>query len=374
MVDFQFNIFNFIILGSVFVGLTFSLLLLCTPRINKKANIYLGLLSLIIVCWNSWVLSLDFSIFNYFPKFYCIPLNFSLALGPLIYLYTQQMTHVEKKFKRRELWHFLPLVIELSVHVLIVVQALNLGVLATDTPLFFTLIPWVQFAAICSILYYAFRSLKKIKAYHRWLKLNYSNDGEYSLNWLYRLIIIFAVLWFLWVPYTLVDYYRYDFQLGIADYYPLYILLSLISIWISAEAFLKPEVIFLESSRKELPKNEEKSNEISSKASWLNQQMKANLFYLDARLSLQSLASELDLHPNYLSKIINSGLDKNFADFVNEFRVHAVIEKLNDPAYAHITLLGISFESGFNSKSTFNRVFKQITGKTPMDYKKSMPN
>ncbi|HVV54143.1 MAG TPA: ABC transporter permease, partial [Mucilaginibacter sp.] len=74
----------------------------------------------------------------------------------------------------------------------------------------------------------------------------------------------------------------------------------------------------------------------------------------------------------------NTGLRKNFNDFVNEFRIQDVTRKMKDPAYDRITLLGIAYDCGFNSKTTFNRAFKQITGESPAEYKaqlkKERPN
>ena len=282
MYELDLNIFNLLIIASVFVGLTFGLLLIFTKRINQTANRFLGLAALIIVLWNIWVLSLDLDIFRYFPKFYLIPLNFSLALGPSLYLYTTKMTNAGYVFTKKDGFHFLPVIFELVVHFIIVKEALNSGVLATDTSSFFMLIPIVQLCAIISIAIYAILSLKKIKRYHEWLKMNYSNDHKYSLDWLYRLIAIFGIMWLLLVPYTLVDYLFFDFQLGIKDYYPMYILLPLITLWISAEVFLKPEVILLETNSKNSDTNkhdkEEVDTEIKEKAAWLETQMESNLF------------------------------------------------------------------------------------------------
>ena len=111
---------------------------------------------------------------------------------------------------------------------------------------------------------------------------------------------------------------------------------------------------------------------------WLQHQMKVKRFYLDADLSLNSLAKELGISIHELSRIINTGLRKNFNDFVNEFRIQDVTRKMKDPVYDRITLLGIAYDCGFNSKTTFNRAFKQIIGKNPAEYKtqlkKERPN
>jgi adenylate cyclase len=84
--------------------------------------------------------------------------------------------------------------------------------------------------------------------------------------------------------------------------------------------------------------------------------------YLDPDLTLRSLAEMLDLPPNYLSQLLNEGFDQNFAEYVNSYRLETFKTKAADPANAHLTLLGLAYESGFNSKSVFNSFFKKTMG------------
>ncbi len=374
MSELNLNIYNLIIVASVFIGTTFGFLLIFTKRINRKANILLGLLTFIIVLWNIWILSIDFQVSNFIPLFYLIPLNYSLALGPLLYFYVKKITNANYRISNKDLLHFSPLIIELVAHSIICNEALINNTIALETSIYYQLMPILQFMAIISVISYSVFALIEIRAYHNWLNKNYSTNDRYSLKWLYRLIVIFALLWFLWVPYTIIDYVLFNYHLGMDSYYPIYVLLSVITIWISAEAFLRPEIILLERIKDDTKKKEKPSEEISIKANWLQEQMMSNRFYLNSELTLKSLANELDIHPNILSKIINDGLDKNFSDFINEYRVNAIVEKLHSGNYNHITLLGLSFECGFNSKTTFNRVFKNSMGVTPIQYKKSLKN
>ncbi len=92
--------------------------------------------------------------------------------------------------------------------------------------------------------------------------------------------------------------------------------------------------------------------------------------YLDATLSLRSLADQIDIHPNQLSWLLNESLGKNFSEFINHYRVDAFKQLAKDPKNAHITLLGLAYESGFNSKTVFNTYFKKETGLTPNQYLK----
>jgi len=93
--------------------------------------------------------------------------------------------------------------------------------------------------------------------------------------------------------------------------------------------------------------------------------------YLDESLTLSDLASKIDLTDKRLSELLNKHLDTNFYDFVNGYRVEAFKQMVVDGSYAHLTLLALAYESGFKSKTSFNRVFKQRTGMSPSEYKKA---
>jgi len=87
--------------------------------------------------------------------------------------------------------------------------------------------------------------------------------------------------------------------------------------------------------------------------------------WLEPELTLTELAQRLHTNAGLLSKVINAGCGQNFNDFVNTYRVQEARRKLADARYGHYSLVGVALESGFNSKSTFNRVFKKLTGQAP---------
>lgn len=97
----------------------------------------------------------------------------------------------------------------------------------------------------------------------------------------------------------------------------------------------------------------------------LHELLKDEVFVTDQNLSLRSLADALDVHPNKLSWLLNRHLGKNFNELVNHYRIEVFKEKACDPENKHLTLLGLAYESGFNSKSVFNDFFKKSTGLTP---------
>lgn len=92
--------------------------------------------------------------------------------------------------------------------------------------------------------------------------------------------------------------------------------------------------------------------------------------YLDAELTLHDLAARLDVAPHVLSPVINRGLGQNFFRFVNEYRVAEAKRLLADPAPSKV--LTVAFDAGFSAKSSFNRVFRELAGVTPSQYRRAI--
>lgn len=87
--------------------------------------------------------------------------------------------------------------------------------------------------------------------------------------------------------------------------------------------------------------------------------------FLDSSLSLRNLAEQIDIHPNKLSWLLNEHIGKNFNEYINAFRLETFKAHAIDPKNSHLTILGLAYESGFNSKTVFNAFFKKIEGITP---------
>jgi YesN/AraC family two-component response regulator len=89
--------------------------------------------------------------------------------------------------------------------------------------------------------------------------------------------------------------------------------------------------------------------------------------YQNPDLTLKELALKLKTNTTFLSGIINNQFGKNFNDFINEFRVLAFQEAIKEPENKKLTLVAVAYECGFNSKATFNRAVKKMTGKMPSE-------
>lgn len=365
---FHITLFDAAFFGTLFIGFTFILLLWSTGKANKVANRFLAIALAVVVLWITRILGIDIGLSTYIPHWSRLPLQYLLALGPLIFFYVLKITMPEYKFRFKDLLHFSPLMLELGAQLLEVKESVRTGAATYNTLTFHQLNPVLQLLAFISVSTYLYLSFRLIERFYQRLKFNAVSDRyRFELRWLHRLLAGFGLLWLLWIPYTAVDYFYYHNQLGIHTYYPMYLLLAVMTIWIAASAHSRVRVglpAALPALFKPSP-----PGELKQKGRWLKKFVKENCYYKDPELSLVSLAEKIELTTHELSRIINIAFKKNFNDFINEYRVQEAIRKMQDPAYDHLTLLGVAFESGFNSRTAFHRIFKQFTGKTPAEYK-----
>ncbi|MBQ4915610.1 tetratricopeptide repeat protein [Maribacter sp. MMG018] len=96
--------------------------------------------------------------------------------------------------------------------------------------------------------------------------------------------------------------------------------------------------------------------------------------FLNPQLSLKIVADVLGLNTNKMSFLINQAFNANFNDFVNSYRLNHFKTISLDPKNSHLTILGLAYDSGFNSKSVFNNYFKKTEGTTPSQWVKSNCN
>lgn len=90
--------------------------------------------------------------------------------------------------------------------------------------------------------------------------------------------------------------------------------------------------------------------------------------YLDSELNIETLSQELNVSSDYLKQIINQKASSNFFEFINTYRLRELKKRVMDRENNDTTLLSLAFESGFSSKSSFYKTFKELTGITPSQY------
>ena len=113
------------------------------------------------------------------------------------------------------------------------------------------------------------------------------------------------------------------------------------------------------------------NNEVTAIREKIENIMADEKSYLDPDLTLTDLATLIDVNPTKLSRIINTSYQCNFYDFINSYRVREFIRQINKNTLRQHTLLAIAYDSGFKSKSTFNKSFKKVMQITPTLYIKN---
>jgi putative ABC transport system permease protein len=216
---FHIRLYDAAFFGMLFIGLTFALLLWSTKKTNQAANRFLALAMVTIVLWIARLLCIDIGLSAYLPDWGRLPLQFSLALGPLIYFYVLKITRPEYAFRRKDLLHFSPLLLELGVQAWEIGGSIKTGASTYKTPAFQQLNPILQLLAFVSVIIYLYLAHRLIERFYRRLKFNNASDRyRYELRWLHRLLICFGLFWLLWIPFTVVNYFYYHNLQGIQAY------------------------------------------------------------------------------------------------------------------------------------------------------------
>ena len=303
--------------------------------------------------------------------------------GPLLYLYIKFQTVENIHFKWSYILHFLPfLVVFISAIVFRGRPVMRLeNFWDTDPFLSFRLIYGLSF--FISITTYSTIAFVLINRHQRNIRNLVSYTSErITLSWLLVVSISFYMTYvavFIFGVYVIfAKDQTYDPTL------PSYFGLTFFAFAFSFYGYKQPGIfneILIESKhhRKENfpeentdPKYERSGLKNKDARQYLNQLLKymeEKKPFLDVDLSIHDVSDELEIPRHYITQVINGMLGKNFYTFINEYRIKEVKKLLGDEDYAKFTLTSISFEAGFNSKSSFNSVFKTATGMTPSQFK-----
>lgn len=374
---FNVNPINFFILSGLAQNFILAALLFFKQGDRPLASRLLSLTIVIVNIHLTYLMVLDTNLDNLFPFSLWIPYSFLTAIGPLIFFYTRALTDIDFSISKNTIKHFIPVLIEIVLQGIMIFQGIQEGELFYNTPLYFYVTPWIYIWAAGSIYYYLRLSLGIINNHEIWVLRNFSNLKEITLLWLRKLIIYYRLLWVVWVPFVATFLLFFRFQLHylsiVLALYFLMLVLVYLTLWIGLKGFGRGNLIFIKPvEEKTENKNFSKltTHEIQSQVEKINQLMTLEKIYLNENLNLREFASHLKADPNLISFILNNHLGGNFYDFINRYRIEEVKHKLSNPDYKHLSLLGIALESGFNSKTTFNRVFKQVMGITPTEFQK----
>lgn len=306
--------------------------------------------------------------------------------GPFLFFYVDAYIIQPVKFKKQYYLHFIPFMLYNIILIPFYLETPEMKlqyhhVILKDNP---PLIVWIALAVKIIVLpTYLGISLTRLNYHRKNLENFYANFDEVDLNWLRYIIWSAAVIGFAELGLGIMKL-RENFDISFESEKIIFVA---VSVWILALGYygLKQTPVFTSFSQKQPPINEnpnkttapryEKTRVIEEEASKqekeLIEYMQSEKPFLRTKLSINDLAEDLGIPSHHISQVINERLNRNFFDFVNSYRIEELKVKLKDPRNKHLTMLGIAFDCGFNSKASFNRIFKKHTGQTPSEYLKN---
>lgn len=342
----------------------------------------------ILICWLIY-LSLYAGTYAFlserlFTGFHLLSASFISLLmlhGPFLYLYISALIEQKVQFNRKKLLHFVPFVL-FNIFLIIassmpeISERIRLDHLDSEhgVPVLFNF--FLLLTAISGPVYFIF-SIRLFKKLDINIFNNFSSSENINLDWLRKLVYSFGAIWTILIIFASIHHIFHFFSwIFCTD--GLFLSLTFFIILIGYFGLRQKEIFIQYPGHKieyitEIKTKysgmllKEKDTEIY--ANKITHYMSTAKPYLDANLTLPQLAIMLQIPPHHLSRVINEKFGINFFDFINQYRVAEVKTKIDNPEFDNLSLLGIAFDCGFNTKSAFNRVFKKMTGLTPSEYK-----
>lgn len=373
---------KYFFLIAAFNALFFAILILQKKKVlHDKVLIY-------------WLIYLGIYVGSYaflsnilFTDFHLISASFISLLmlhGPFLYLYISALIDENYKFQRKSLFHFVPFLL-FNIFVFAsplfpeIAGSIRLDHAETEhgSPLLFNF--FLILTALSGPVYFLL-SIRLFKILDINIFNNFSTTENINLDWLRKLVYSFGVIWTVLIVFATIHHVFHLFSwIFCTD--GLFLSLSVFIILIGYFG-LKQEEIFTQYPDRKIeyvtkPKTKYASmllneTEAENYVSQIKHLMETEKSYLDADLTLPGLAAKLQIPSHHLSRVINEKFGLNFFDFINQYRIEEVKSKMAKPEFDNLSILGIAYESGFNTKSAFNRVFKKMTGSTPSEYKNQL--
>lgn len=365
------SILNGFLIFSIIQAVLFAGLFV-SKRNRFSADFFIAFL-LLLVAIHSFLILVNLNQ-DYSALIQTIPITVTLFYGPLILMYVnRQLSGISKK-SGEILLHSSPFLIFLLItfffsHNLIFQKVLS-------------------FSGAFSGLLYCVLALFALKKHEDKIVDLYSSSKGVNLNWLKKMVVGIV---FIWVGVFILVAFKQLFQSDIQMNW-FFIAIPLFITYIGYHG-LKQQVIFQvehldkfkSASGIATQDSAKQSFDINSsykKSGLLNQDMeklfsslemlmKSKKLYLESNLNLKELAKKANIPQHHITQTLNSFAKQNFYDYVNSYRINEFIQRLKNGDADNFSLLGLAFDCGFNSKSSFNRIFKKVTGFSPSEYKKN---
>ncbi len=375
----NFNIYS-TPLAILFVwGLVFSGLFLI--RYNKLRNLSDLLIGSILLIHTYDRITYTIGFMGWYDTYPETKINYFLIdtfflLGPLIYFYVKSVSQAKFRFKTKDIWHFVPMILVLLYRIImLIVDANQTGFENVQNGWLFEQLHMkfldeiLYNISIFSLGFYLLISFQVYLKYRKNLHDLFASSHKRELKWLRNFILVFALLFLMINVFKELD--SSVFSLSYRDFWWGHLAAALTMIYLGWQGYFSDIQRLL--SEQEAAGSLQISSSTADDSYPINMeeiktQMLTNKWYLNPNLTLAGLSKELNIQAHQLSSILNKNESTNFNDFVNQYRVNEVKEQIKEGKAKDYTLLTIAYDCGFNSKASFNRNFKKWHGSSPSDF------
>jgi len=365
-----FTLFEILIIIGLTQGLITSVLLL-TAKENPQSKKILGMTVLIFCIANCRVLLHSSGLWNN-ENFRYFPVGMELLLPPMVYLYVLSLTKTNFVFNKKYMWHFIPGLLYACYDIVLYILTLGKQTMQAkgllSQQLYFNQLNLIEdYLIIILTLIYVVLGYKRISAYLTWLKQFKQYKTFPIYGWLKSLIYWSMVLGSLLMINQLMD--AFSMAMDIKNYRWRFfnLFLAFVTYYLGFMGYKKDGLKVhvsktkLESLAKKLNKSQGQDTE-----KLLLEKLDKESVYLDATITLKSLATDIGVTAESLSLVVNQKFEMGFRDLINTYRVKH-IKKLLSTNSNH-SILDMALDSGFNSQASFYRAFKKFEGMSPKAY------
>ena len=378
-------------------GFALAALLLRVPA-NRTANRLLAMLvALVALRILPYIIGFA-GFYDAYPWLTYLPYEWSLGYGAVIWLYVTVVCtgHLPRRWR----WHLVPAALQGAYYAMLFVQSLAFKNHWNSTVHVPFVTPVESAWTLTALAAYLALSWRRHVEYQRWLDSSQSNREEFRLTWLRVVLVAIGVTLALWAGTVLYD--AFVEQLDYFDRFGLYLWFSLLVYGLGAGGLRNARLVYLRPAAVDgsdlsidgaaasaavaddvmtgdgpdvAPIKDASPTSSDRQHDWelMGRRWKAVVseqgWWRDPGLTAPVLARLLATNTTYLSRALNTGLGQNFNEFINELRVRAVQAELGNIDQQR-DVLTIALDAGFNSKASFNRVFKRITGETPSEFRR----
>ncbi len=356
------------------------LMLLLLGRKNKStSDLFLGIIFFLYAISIGITFIEIYNFRNNFPYPGFMNLSWLILFlhGPALWFYIKSLSESVFSFKPVYLFHLVPFLFFLIFHYFNFISLpFPEKITLVENDLFKEQIFYkisVLSIGVSTITYYIW-ALRMIKNHNDRLMQNFSKTEDIDLVWLKTLTI--AAL----ICYSVnVALFNLDLIFHFATYkFLMALTYSFASVYILFLGYfgLKQSDVFICKNGKTIEIWNNTWKDSSEKVINIDNEFVTSLLsimqtkqpYLEPELTLAALSKQLNVKPEFLSEVLNSQLNQNFFDFINRYRVGEFKNQCMSKSNSHLSIMGVAYNCGFNSKASFYRAFKKFEGISPTEY------